>query len=262
MASLFVKPLPLTVVSSLSTGTNPLSFALTDEPNLVWRSTTTTTYALVDAGTSASYDTIALVGTNLLASDTVTITCGTGQDGSGNITGSTYTSGAVSAWTGSLPSGSRAKAVFKLPATQTARYIKIAVTTAAPVGYLECQRIVIGRALAMTGLAGVDLGFEQTFIDTSVAYSGDGWSSFDQYPVLHQMKLTASFIADADWRSDWFGFFQSVGKFAAFLVVPDDTQPTNWQSEVIFGRLVSEAQTAQTTYGIRKTEMTIRSLAQ
>lgn len=259
MGALFVKPMAFTVVSANEAAIAPASNANLDHPALVYRSSNLTTVnIIIDLGSSgASYDTVAIIGSNLRSTDTVQVRTGTTSTGTGNYAGT-----ALAAFSGSLPTGSTSKAIYQI-GTRTERYLRIDITaTSHPDGYVSAQRIVIGKALSLTGGAGIDLGVEQGFVDQSVPYSGDGWTSFDAYQVLHQMKLTVSMIADSDWRSDWFSFFQTVGKNRAFLMVPDTDQPASWQSEAIFGRVVSDATSSVTTYGTRRAEIVIRSLAQ
>lgn len=260
MGALFVKPLAFSVVSANQNAVAPATNANLDQPALVWRSNNLTTInVIIDMGTSASYDTVALIGTNLRATDTVQVRTGTTTTGTGSYAGT-----AQAAFAGALPDGSTAKAIFKLSSTRTERYVRIdIVSTGNPSGYTEVQRVVVGKACALTGIAGVDLGHQISFVDPSVAYQYNGGESYDRYQRLPQMKFTVSMVTDADWRADWYGFLQDVGISKAFLVVPDDSQPANWQTEAIFGRVNGQIAMAEVTmYNYRKIELQVRALSQ
>lgn len=259
MAGLFVKPLDFTVYSANQNTIAPASNANLDEPGLVWRSNNLTSVTIIlDMGTSASYDTVAIIGTNLRATDTVEIDTGTTNTGTGSYNGS-----ATAAWSGTLPESSTAKAIFKLPATRTERYVKLTfVATSHPDGYVQAQRIVIGKALSLTNGAGVDLQHEVGFLDQSVPYTGAGWRSYDRYATLPSLKLTVSMIGDSDWRTSWFGFLQTVGQNKGILVVPNDAIAANWQAEAIFGSITDKVNAQAVGYDMRRTDLTITAFAQ
>lgn len=258
MGALFVKPLSFTVTAANESTLLPASNANLDEPALVYRSNNLTTpYVILDMGTSASYDTVAIMGSNLRATDTVQIRTGTTNTGIGNYAGS-----ATAAWTGTLPESSTAKAIFKLSATRTERYVRIDfVATSHPDGYVQAQRIVVGKALALSNGAGVDLGHSVSFMDQSVRFDGAGWSSYDRYDVLPVLKLSVSMVGETDWRNDWFGFLQTVGQNRAFLVVPDDATPANWQVDAVFGRVSERVEAFVTRFDMRRIDLAITGLA-
>lgn len=259
MGALFVRPLSFAVSSANQSSIAPASNANIDEPGLVYRSGNLTSVSVIlDMGASASYDTVAIVGSNLRSSDTVQVQTGTTNTGTGS-----YNSSAQAAFTGSLPLGSTAKTIIKLGATRTERYIRLDfVSTGNPAGYVEAQRIVIGKALALTGGAGVNLGYEVTMNDQSIAYTGAGWRSFDRYQVLPALKLSVGTMGDVDWRNDWFGFLQSVGMNTAILCVPQDADPAGWQVDAVFGTITDKVSASVVSYGMRQVELTITALAQ
>lgn len=261
--AIIARPYPLVSVVANQRSSAPASNAGKDVPGLVWRSADlNTVFATFDLGESREVDVIALIGTNLRANDTVAVRFGSEVDGSGIITASTGTT-TSRAFDGEVPDGSKAKAIIKLDAAFTGRYVRIEITSNDnPDGYVEVQRVVLGKALGLTGLAGVDMSAEQTFVDQSVAYSGDGYTTFDDYPTLMQWNVTISFIEDSDWRNSWFGFMQRVGKSRAFLFVPDSDHPEQWQTEAVFGRIVTDAKATVQGFGIRKCELTVRSISQ
>lgn len=262
MAALFVTPLSCTVVSANEAVAAPCTNATSsDQAGLAWRSSNLTTInCILDLGSGAafagSYDTVALIGTNLRATDTVQIRTGTTSTGTGNYAGS-----ATAAYTGTLPSGSTSKAIYSI-GTRTERYMRIdIVATSHPDAYTSVQRIVVGKALALNNGAGVDLGHTVSFADQSVGYTGAGWRSYDRYARLPQMRLSVSMIGDTDWRTDWFGFLQDVGESKAFLAVPDNTA-SNLQVNSIFGTITQSAEANLTAFDMRRVDLTITAMGQ
>lgn len=262
MASRFILPYSFTYDSGTQNALAPVSNLNSDIFSLVWQSAATVVSGTIivnlgSANAAAGYDTVALIGTNFRAGDAWRVRCAS----TNALTGG-YDSGTISTFSGTLPAGSTSKCILKLPSTQTYQFVGIDFTTTGnPAGFAQAQRLVVGRSLSLANGAGVDLGHQITFMDQSVAYTGPNWSTFDAYNVLAQMKLSVSLIGDSDWRTDWYGFLQSVGKNKAFLVIPDDTQPANWQAEAVFGRIIQDAATPLTSYGIRRTDLVIQSLA-
>lgn len=258
MTALFVNPYAFSIVSANENTVAPASNSNIDQP-LAWRSNNLTTVnVIIDLGaTNAAlgYDTVALIGTNLRAADTVQIRTGTSNTGIGSYAGS-----ATVAYSGTLPSGSTSKAIYSI-GSRTERYVRIdLVATSHPDTYTSVQRIVIGKALALNNGAGVDLGAEMTFKDQSVAYTGAGWRSFDRYNRLPQMKLSVSMVGNTDWRTDWFGFLQDVGQSKGFLSVPDTTA-ADLQVNSIFGTISDSVSAMVTAYDMRRVDLTITAFA-
>ena len=248
--ALFVRPLNFSVVSGDATAAGPVSNANIDAAGLVWRTTGANNTVILDLGTAAKYDTIALIGVEN-AGTTARIQTGT------TTATSTYDTANFSI-TDPVPEGFTRKIIKRLDTVRTQRYVKI---TLGGTNAITVQRIVIGKALPLTDLAGVDLDAEQSFIDQSTQYAGNGWESYDELPVLMQWKLSVSFIGDVVWRNDWTPFYTAVGKKRAFLFVPDSDDVSSWQAEAIFGRIKNEANTKIQAYDARRSELVIRALA-
>ena len=86
MSALIVRPLPFTeVIGGNANPLTPVSYMLTDHPAIVWRSANlTSVFFIVDMGSApVAYDTVALIGSNLRATDTVRVQTGTTATGIG-----------------------------------------------------------------------------------------------------------------------------------------------------------------------------------
>jgi hypothetical protein len=258
MSALFLKPIPFVISAGSSpnqAATAPASNTALDLPGLVWRSANLTTVnVIIDLGPTASYDYVAIIGSNLRATDTVLIQSANGTTGVGG-----YSSGSVPAYTGNKPDGFTTKTIKALGSTQTGRYMRLDFTvTGHPDGYVQVQRIVVGKAVVLDG---IDADCEQTFEDQSVAYSGPNYTAFDEYPVLPGWKIKSSWIGDAAWRTTVRPFLISVGQNKPFLFVPRADQPTYWQEEAIFGRITSQAKGSHPNHDLWALDMAVTAIA-
>jgi hypothetical protein len=232
MSAILVTPKPFTVVSGNASGTAPVSNANIDEPAMVWRSANlTTVYAKVQLDGTA-WDTIALVGSNLRAGDTIRVRAGATAAAVDGTTGLTVDQ-TFAAWSGVAPT--KGALSFKLlGASVTSPFVRIDITsTGNPAGYVEVSRIVLGLRVAHDG---VGVGAEQTFEDMSVIEEGPGYTTVDRYGVRIAWKITLDGITDAMYYTNWFPFLRDVGKSKAFVFIPDDSV-SYIQNQAIFGRL-------------------------
>lgn len=224
MTAMIVRPLGFTVSSNTGwVAANPVTNLNLDHSGLVARSTGTTASFTVSLGSATSIDTVALIGSNLPSTATVTVTA----------TG--YASGATAAYTGVKDAETTTKTIFQFsPITTTTVTVSITV----PSGTIEAQRLVIGKRVEIDGLDGTP---EQTFDDQSVIDTGPGYTSVEEFNVLMSWKAKASWITDASWRSDWFPLLSRVGLKKPVLFVPVSEDPTRFQHEAVFGRFNSIA---------------------
>lgn len=240
MSALFVAPLPFTDANSPApiNGTT-VEHLNSDRPGYVWRGSLSTASFTVDLGTDAEYDTIALIGSNLRAGDTVRVQTGTTADAT------TYDVSAT-AWTGKKPRQYTAKTVIKLPSTRTDRFVRITITaTGHPSGYVQAQRLVIGKAVSTYG---VKFGAKVNFEDRSVITTGPGFTDVDRYDVLPAWDISTTGITDRAWREDWSPVLMEVGSSSGILFVREDRSPDTWQTDAIYGRITSKASGEATNY--------------
>lgn len=240
MSALFVAPLPFTDANSPApiNGTT-VEHLNNDRPGLVWRGALTTASFTVDLGTGAEYDTIALIGSNLRAGDTVRVQTGTTAD-------ATAYDATTPARTGKKPRQYTAKTVIKLPSTRTDRFVRITITaTGHPSGYVQAQRLVIGKAVSTYG---VKFGAKVNFEDRSVITTGPGFTDVDRYDVLPAWDISTTGITDRAWREDWSPLLMEVGSSSGILFVREDRSPDTWQTDAIYGRITSKASGEATNY--------------
>lgn len=254
MTALFCRPLPFSIVSANQATLHPATNAGLNEPAYVWRSTSLNVGLVIDLGAGASYDTVALIGTNLRATDTIQISTGTTNTGTGS-----FFSGVVNAFTGTKPTAYTTKTVVKFPNVRTERYMRIDITaTGHPDTYTSVQRLVVGKSVSTLGF---DYGAEQSFIDPSAIQNVAGTDIIDQVATRPRWKISMSYVAASTWRQEWTNFLASVGKVVPILFVPNLEAPEDFQSEVIFGRIRNEATAKVTGNTLRQVELTIDALA-
>jgi hypothetical protein len=232
MSAVFVKPLPFTV-----SGSSPTPFAGTatlnlnnDVPGMVWRGSVVS-YFVLDLGAGPlAYDYVALVGTNLRASDTVRVRTGNTDNGIGG-----YAGGALPAWSGIKPDLSSAITIIALGELRGERFIRIDLSAPShPANFVEAQRCVVGRAATVVG---IQYGAEVTYNDRSETASGLGYESVDEGDFVPSMKISTAFISDVEWRTNWTNLMTWAALKRAVLFIPDTDTPSNWITDAIFGRL-------------------------
>lgn len=229
MSALFVKPLPFTLAGTSTVVAGSVANLNNDEPGMAWRSGLTSPYVIVDLGpTVPAYNYVALFGANLRASDTVRITTGTTNTGTGG-----YAGAALPAFTGSKDETTTTKAIFKLPASRTDRFVRIELSAPShPDNFVQFTRLVIGSAIVTDGIA---YDAEQGFETQSIITTGPGYRSKDELPSLDSWKLSTGWINNDSWRNQWMPMLRYASRGNGLLFIPDDTNPAYYQSDALYG---------------------------
>lgn len=247
MASVFTRPLPFTVVSAQEGSTAKAINANDDRPGKVWRTTDGAGYIICDLGPGAgAYDTVALISN--ISINTVRVRTGDSSSGIG-----AYDSSQAINIT-NKPLGFSTKTIFTL-GNRAERYVRIDFLSFLTV---EVQRIIIGPSIATVG---IDYDAEFTVLDSSDVQTTLGADTIEAGLRKARWKISMSNVSDADWKNTWAGFFASVGKSTPILFQPFTEKPADIQSDVIFGRIRTDA-TAKIPSSIwRVVELTIEGLA-
>lgn len=255
MSALFVRPLNFAAVAGTTTPTTGAVISLNDDTAMAV-SLPTTSYIIIDLGASVvAYDTIALVATNLRATDTVQVQTGTSPTGTGGYSGT-----ATAAWSGTKPDTATAKAIVKLPSTRTERYVRIDFSAPShPDTYVRVVRLVIGAAIVTQGVA---FDAEMSVIDRGIVTSGPGFATVDIYDMVIAWKISCGWIPDAIFRQNFAPMFLWGGISRAILFVVDDTQPANWQTDATFGRWNSNPVMKLEAANLNRVEGTLTSIYQ
>jgi hypothetical protein len=244
-------PSAVTLTSSSAQAVAPVTNLLTDEPAMVWRSTSTT--ATITFTTIAAIDTIALIGCNLRSTDTVRVRAGT----TSAVTG--YDSTALPAWSGAKADWLTAKSILRLSAPLTYTYWQIDIAAPShPAGYVEVQRLAVGTALTHIG---VEANCELQFLDQSTITQGAAWQSYEKYPVVPAWKVSFPMITDTTFMTTWFNFLGLAGQTRGILFVPDAQTPGYLQNMAVFGTFSSSNTGKHPLHDIWSLEMSIRAKA-
>lgn len=249
MAAVFTRPLPFTVLSADQGAIAMAANANDDRVGMVWRTTGRTGYVVLDMGAGATYDTVAIVGSTLGASDTVRVRTGTSTTGIGAAD-----TLAKAAFTGVKPEGFTTKTIFTL-GNRSERYVRIDFASAAIV---EVQRIVVGPSIATIGL---DLGPEHSIVDSSNVETTLGADTVEAGLRKAKWKFSMSMVTETDWRNYWLGFFARVGKSTPILFCPFSDKPENFQADVVYGRLRTDATGVYPGGLYRTVELTVEGLS-
>lgn len=232
----FLLPLSPTInASSTVVSTNPAANVLNDTPGLTCRLDSASAGNIIfDFGAAVTLDTMALLGTNLRAADTVRLRAGTSA---GNTTASpSWDSTALAAWSG-IKTATRSKVVRTFP-SHSARYWRIDIgATSHPDGYLELTRALFGvRYESPTPLPTRSAQF---LMDPSVIEEAEGWETIDERDALPGWRVPFDWITDAQWRDAWWPFLlrAKLSKRVLFVPFPDEA---DWlQDSAVFGRIRS-----------------------
>ncbi|WP_454884001.1 hypothetical protein [Sphingomonas oryzagri] len=253
MSAFLVPPLDFTVVASSSSSIAPASDLGLDEPGMTWRSNGLSgAYVLVQLNGSP-WDTIALVGNNCLASDTIRVRAADSQAAtlSDPVIDITF-----NAWSGVAPSAD-ALSVYAFPEGSNAAFVRIDVLSGASQGFVEASRLVIGKRVECDG---VDIGAEQSFEDGSTIDEGPGYTDIDRYGVRVQWKLTCSGIRELPYYRDWAPFLRYVGKSRAFVIVPE-YEGDYLQQQACFARMTQSAKGAAVSGDIYNIDLQMLSVS-
>lgn len=236
--SFFVEPVTPTIVTAPAANTNaPGSNLLNDVPEMTWRTTTLTPNMVFSVPSGSSIDCVALLYSNLRATDTVRVRA---ANSAANTTASPlYDSGTVAAYTGTKPTGFRTKTIISLPSAVSYTHWRIDITaTGHTDGYVDAVRVVIGTKVTWS-TAYMDYDCEQKTIDQSVAYQGANYTDFDEYSRLQGWKIPFTHIPESTWRTSFYPFLHRVGNAKPMLFVPNSSDATTWQVDAVFGRVVT-----------------------
>lgn len=231
--SYFVEPLTLTLHTAAAEEANaPTANLLNDEPGMMWRSTTLSTAFVVQ--TAGSVDCVALLYSNLRATDTVRVRAA--NSAAACTSAPLYDSTATVAFSGTKANPFRTKTIFELPSVVAYTHWRFDIVgTSHPAGYIEASRVIVGKRYDTT--KDMNYSCEQTVTDTGVLYSGPGFSDADEYLKLPGWKASFSYIPMTTWRDTLYPFFMRVGSSKPVMFVPEPAAPTTWQQEVVYGRL-------------------------
>lgn len=232
MATVLCAPQSFTVNSSSEQATAPASNAGTAHAGLVWRSNGLSGVFAVLQTAGLPIDLIALAGSNIRSGDSVRV-----RGASTAAMSSPVFDVTVIGWTGVAPARG-ALTLVQLATAYTPAFVRVDITsTGNPAGYVEVQRIVIGKKVSCDG---VDIGCEQAFEDQSPVEDTMGYTTVDDVRVRDAWKATVSNIKEVDYWTTWYPFLRTLGKTRDFLFVPD-TDPTFMQNQTIMGRITSRA---------------------
>lgn len=248
MTATLTRPLPFTVMAADQIASAPARNAADDRPGKVWRASAAASYVVLDLAT-ASYDRVALVGTNMIDTDLVRVRTGTTTTGIGS------SDQTVSAIIGPKPLGFTGKSIINLGATRTERYMRIDIIAATPA---EVQRIVVGPSISTIG---IDYDAEQAPLDTSTITTDLGDDVIQAGRKKIRWKFSMSMVPTNLWRSDWLGFLNAVGRTIPVLFVPFIDQPETYQSDAVFGRIRNDVSGKIPGLQYRAVEMTIEGIS-
>jgi|EndMetStandDraft_5_1072996.scaffolds.fasta_scaffold145985_2 hypothetical protein len=203
--AILVLPKPAVLNVSSTSGATSASNMLHDEKALVWRSTGTTAY--IDITQSGAWDTLALVGTTLRATDAIRVRAANTVEG---VKTAPLLDQSFSAFNGAAKK-TGAMTLFRLADTVSYPHIRIDInSTGNPLGYIQVSNLIIGVAAERDG---IDQGAEVTFDNQGANY-------LRKFKTTPTWKITLSGITHAEWYQVWEDFFIEATERGGLLFVP------------------------------------------
>lgn len=204
--TVFVLPKSVSIAPSSTANATSASNMLHDEKALVWRSTGLTGTYLVVTQTGA-WDTIALVGTNLRATDTIRIRAAATTTA---VTSAPVIDQTIPAFSG-VAKTTGGMVVFRLNAPVTHTVIRIdIVSTDNPAGYVQVSNLILGTAVEWDG---IDVGAE-------VSYENQGQSYLRKFLTKPTWKINLSGMDTTSYYEVWEDFCLAASDRRGFLFIP------------------------------------------
>lgn len=250
MTAIICRPKAITYqASSTLTSAEPKNLS-NDIPGMTWRSSGLSGVFSTFRTDGTAIDTIALVATNLRASDSVRIRFGSSVI---DVISAPVFDQTFSAWSGLAPI-SEATCVFTLAAPVTQDFIRIDITSPGnPAGYVEVSRLVVGLRIEFDG---INYGHEEVFDDTSTIEDANGAVTIDTYAIRQQHKIEIAHIKADAYLSKWRPFLSAVGMSKFFLYVEELGGPFN-QHKTHFVRNVAAPKRINLAYDQETVELTV-----
>ncbi|WP_188064146.1 hypothetical protein [Sphingobium sp. KCTC 72723] len=243
--TVFVLPKSVSITPSSTAAATSASNMLHDEKALVWRSTGLTGTYLMLAQTGA-WDTIALVGTNLRATDTIRIR--TANDTT-TVTTAPAIDQTIPAYSG-VAKATGGMVVFRLanPVTHTIIHIEI-TSPGNPAGYVQISNLVLGTAVEWDG---IDVGAE-------VSYENQGSSYLRKFSTKPTWKINLSGMDTTSYYDVWEDFCLAASDRRGFLFIPIYNDP-HMQKRSAFVSMVGTSKMTFITGDIYTLELTVTTI--
>lgn len=242
--ALFVLPKTALLTPSTTGTATSASNMLHDEKALVWRSTGVTAYLNLEQ--SGAWDTIALVGTNLRATDTIRVRAAATLAA---VTSAPLVDRSIAAFSG-VAKASGGMVLLRLTAPVSHAFIRIDITsTGNPAGYIQVSNLILGSAVEWDG---IDQGAERTF-------DNQGSSYLRKYPTKPTWKMTLSGMTQTAWYDVWEDFSLKATERGGFLFVPVYNDVYMQKGSAFVSMVGSPKQTFDTS-DIMRVELTVTTI--
>lgn len=246
MSTLFLPPIPFTVLAQ-SGGVTPTSYLLNDEKGLVWRTANLTGNYITAQLDGSVIDTVAIVGSNLIAGNTVRFRLGNTQAA---VEGSSAAIDVTIGLAAGTADTNQALLFHKLTTPAAHGFLRIDFTAASnPDTFLEFSRLVVGKSVICDGVsAGVEFGYDNQTV-----------SSLDREATKPMWKFTVSGFTEATYWSLWHPLLKVLGDKRGFLFIPD-LQSDYLQQQALFCYVTSTSKGSATNSDYYMIDIQVQSL--
>ncbi|OAH42765.1 hypothetical protein AX777_05875 [Sphingobium yanoikuyae] len=182
---------------------------------------------------SAPVDTIAILHSNLRATDTVRIRAGAVHT-NGEIVSPVYDSGLVPAYEGLKFDPYTTKTIVDLGAPVQSLFWRFDfVSPGNPDGQVKAARIVMGERVEVSG---INFGWEKLMLNDSQIVTGPNYEDVDEYPSRPGVKAKLGRM-DEDAFNRFDAFMMQVGSAKPVLFAPEPYNPDTVQHWTVYGRM-------------------------
>jgi len=250
MTSLLLQSDPFTVVSATNlNAATPASNLSRDVLGLDARFTANTTIILDRGAVTNTFNTIAVVHTDMARAATILVQTAT------DAAMTTPTTVVPTQATGIVnPVAGRRECFYFTFTASSHRYVRLTFTGS---GACDIGRILIGTAV---NTLGVRTDAERLFEDMSASFDFKAYTTFDKAPTLLGWKVQFPMMDETFFRQTWQPFMQSVGNSECFLFIPNILQASTIQSDWCYGRVTAKAGAKHQGWNAWVQEMTMRGI--
>lgn len=228
MSAIFVIPNAFTPNAQSGGSLAAVSYLGIDEAGLVWRTTGLTGNSITVQLDGTSIDTIALMGTNLIAGNTVRIRLGATK---AEVDGNSATIDTTAQIALGTPEKGKTLVHHTLPTSAAYGFLRLDFSaTGNPDGFVEVSRLIVGKSLICDG---INIGAE-------ITYDNQTRSNLDPFKTKPVWKAVVSGFTYEQYWTYWDSFLRKIADQRGFMFVPDSASPYK-QQQVVFGQVQSSS---------------------
>lgn len=211
MSAVFLRSLPLAIVTSNALDRAPARRVLSPEPALVMRASGNTAIITFDVGSTKAYDTIAVMA-NIGSAGVVR-----SRGGSDKSMTTAIDFDQSASWSGIAPDERHALIYLTLPASETSRYVRLDIQDTG-LAEIEVSHVLIGQRIECDGIDGEPEFTPRSGTDIE---DGSGWTTASENRTRLGWKFSVGNVKRTPFFTQWSPFINGVNIAKPFMFIPD-----------------------------------------